>query len=47
MGWIKSSTHNNEEYAQVNADVLAQGGHPARVLRQGKIIYEAKNATKH
>jgi hypothetical protein len=36
--WVKSSYHRNLEHAEVNMEVLVQGGKKARIIHNGKII---------
>lgn len=42
-GWIQSSFHRNLDHAQINVQVLLQGGKPrARIITHGKIIEQTE-----
>jgi hypothetical protein len=38
--WIKKSWHRNKEHAVIVAQVCEQSGKKARIIHEGKIIYE-------
>jgi hypothetical protein len=38
--WVRMSWHRNEDHAVIVAQVKVQGGFKARVISDGKIIWE-------
>lgn len=42
--WIEHSSHRNQEYADIQFDLVVKKNKNVRMLHEGKIVKETKNA---
>lgn len=40
--WVLHSWHRNRDYAEIHAQVIEQAGGIARIINEGKIIYQTR-----